>query len=417
MTKKLFIVWLLATFAIVTFTIGMNFRESRFRVVGPSMAPAYLGPHFSVVCQRCSFSSSFDASSGKIPDQVVCANCGFQGNSTENAVRSPGDILDVRATDASKIRRWDAVVITAKQDPSYCIVKRIAFLPGETPLICRGELYRGRRMIRKSTSQREKMKVLVYDQSFEDKENPRFIVRGSSMNWSLSPGRIVYDRRDEKASRLVYEHRNALPLPSIANQSFAPLDGLGYNHSVSRTLAPVRDLWLDFRLNSLDADRFLVHLTGEKYSAAIEFNVEKGQISLVKKGASTQTKWLDPDLIGRTIRVGLCDGHYFVEVESREKRTSYQLGKATVRYGKHPFELEFFGNAAEILDLKVYRDIVWLPPSPRKTLWRADTPLGSDEYFLLGDNQAISNDSRHEMGAVQLQSQLNGIAFRVLAER
>lgn len=63
-----------------------------------------------------------------------------------------------------------------------------------------------------------------------------------------------------------------------------------------------------------------------------------------------------------------------------------------------PVALGVRGGALEVDDLRIYRDIYYtssLANTPRHSQGMAtDVRLGQDEYFVLGDNSPVSNDSR-----------------------
>jgi hypothetical protein len=49
----------------------------------------------------------------------------------------------------------------------------------------------------------------------------------------------------------------------------------------------------------------------------------------------------------------------------------------------------------EIEQLRVWRDVHWLDPNLTDETWSVSRKLAEDEFFLLGDNPAVSKDSRH----------------------
>jgi signal peptidase I len=66
--------------------------------------------------------------------------------------------------------------------------------------------------------------------------------------------------------------------------------------------------------------------------------------------------------------------------------------------GESPVELSVGGGAAELSEIRVYRDIYYtdtLANTPRQAHgMRSGVKLGGDEFFVLGDNSPVSNDSR-----------------------
>jgi signal peptidase I len=68
------------------------------------------------------------------------------------------------------------------------------------------------------------------------------------------------------------------------------------------------------------------------------------------------------------------------------------VGKPTPR----PLAIGSQGLGVELRDLRVYRDVYYTHPVGVKGRWGLDEPfhLGPDEYFVLGDNSPVSEDSR-----------------------
>ncbi len=66
----------------------------------------------------------------------------------------------------------------------------------------------------------------------------------------------------------------------------------------------------------------------------------------------------------------------------------------------------------QIDNLKVWRDVYYLDPQGLSRDWTAGARLGADEYFLLGDNQPVSIDSRHWEPPSVLRRAIVGHVYR-----
>ena len=79
-------------------------------------------------------------------------------------------------------------------------------------------------------------------------------------------------------------------------------------------------------------------------------------------------------------------------------RIDYDDPAASGVASESPVALGVRGGAVEVTDLRIYRDIYYtssLANTPRHSHGMATAvKLGTDEYFVLGDNSPVSNDSR-----------------------
>jgi signal peptidase I len=76
----------------------------------------------------------------------------------------------------------------------------------------------------------------------------------------------------------------------------------------------------------------------------------------------------------------------------------YEASGSGSRANESPIAVGVRGGSLEVSELRVFRDIYYtgsLANTPRFPHgMRAAVPLGSDDYFVLGDNSPVSNDSR-----------------------
>jgi hypothetical protein len=91
-----------------------------------------------------------------------------------------------------------------------------------------------------------------------------------------------------------------------------------------------------------------------------------------------------------------------LSVASREVfRHGYQRPPGPRGETPHPLAIGVAGLSLDVSDLVVWRDLYYLHPSGSGADWQADSPLASDSFALLGDNTAVSIDSRAWAGGVR----------------
>ncbi|GAA4432598.1 S26 family signal peptidase [Bremerella cremea] len=413
------LILLIFTASMAAFAIATATPAPKYRVASGSMAPTLLGPHYHQHCQSCQAESVLDG--GNLPELTTCPNCGFQANVVDTSQIHRGSELVWEPITLDELRRWDIVLLQNPDDANDWQVKRVAFLPGESPRIEAGELYRGTRLIRKSPQEREAVKQLVYDQSYESPEYPRFLSqRATSSGWNVRRGSIgfapISHQPDSDDDWLIYHHQRCLPPPSPIGNDAPPLDSYAYNHNVSRELFPANDLWLEWTFGHWMADRLILKMPQGDDFTTITIDSQARTVT-AHSWRQTVELPLDVDsLEKRTIRAGRCDGQWFVEISDPGKQRFFPLGAAVEPIGSEPFALKIEGGQAVLRETKIFRDIVWLG-APRSELdWSLGRELTEHEIFVLGDNVPISADSRGKLGAVDARKSLRGKVLRVLAD-
>lgn len=412
------LILLIFTACVAGFAVATATPDPVYRVASGSMAPVLLGPHHPLMCENCQFSTALDVA--QLPQRATCPNCGYQENPIDSSQVRLGDSLFWEAIEPEQLKRWDIVLLEDAKTKNWQ-VKRIAFLPGETPKISQGELFRGNQLIRKSPTEREALKQIVFDQSHAPPESPRFRSdHPAGSGWNVRRGSLGFapigDTQANQNDWLVYHHHRCLPPPSPIGHDASPLDSYGYNHSVSRELFPVSDLWIEFICKHWQARGLTIRLQEDEHTASIEVDLDQG----IVRGSSLQQTVELPlsidSLAGMTVRAGECDGEFFLELQHDRRRWYFPLGIATTQFGSQPFALKIGGGQAILRQVKIYRDIVWLGRQRRPTPWSFDRELSPHEIFVLGDNVPISDDSRNELGPVDIRKNLRGKVLRVLAE-
>ncbi|MEX0794427.1 MAG: S26 family signal peptidase [Pirellulaceae bacterium] len=386
-----------------------------FRLSSGSMVPTLLGPHYLLTCQRCRISLPLDAAQ-PLDEWVTCGHCGFQQNDPTSATQRPGDVL--RIDPASRSSSWEPSrgdLVLIEQDGLWS-VKRVVGLPGEAVELAAGDLWVEGRRVQAGKPSGEP-RILVFDQNHDPPDQSRFRAEQAETGWRVIPGELAYRRADDgaepSADRLVYHHLACLPPPQPAEQPSVPMDDYLFNHQVSRQLFPVSDLWIEFRARRLDEGELTVTLHGEEEDFS---------------------RTISADSRNQIIRLGHRDGQFFFEPGSGgenvdfspppSNRSAVPTGTSAVPGKKtdfsqpaskrfqptaRPFSFAVEGAAQVLLtDVRIYRDIHYLGPHGREGTYRFPQPVAPRRYLLLGDNVAISEDSRYQEGQGLPRSVIRG---------
>ncbi len=100
------------------------------------------------------------------------------------------------------------------------------------------------------------------------------------------------------------------------------------------------------------------------------------------------------------LEAAVMDGRFQAAIDERLLFDPFDFDDPASRgtTGTCPVELGVRGGAAEVSEIRVYRDIYYtgmLANTPKQPHGlRSGVKLGVDEFFVLGDNSSVSNDSR-----------------------
>ncbi len=393
------------------------FAAEAYIVPTGSMAPTLLGMHRDFVCPNCGkrFSLGMDED-GRL-GRPVCPNCGQTELAEAPASDGLGDRLLVQkfVYDLRPPRRWEVAVFQNPADPSQAYVKRVVALPGEAIQLAGGDVYIDGRIARKTLAEARAMSVPVYDHDFTPKDLgrfPRFSFRRGEFRriipsgWKAEGSRFVREPTGQVSDLpdwISYRHWQA------DRANYGPIrDFIAYNGSDIAGENRVRDLILTTRLVlgegcsavtvriDSGADRFLITLpiTGP------------APIEVRRNGRFVPTEPLGPSLGKpakgpRTLEVAVVDHRLTVAIDGSPafEPVDYDDPHDGPPGGPGPVALGVIGDGrAEVLSWKLDRDVYYtaaLAQSPRRP-FAVEEPyvLGRDQYFVLGDNSPVSNDSR-----------------------
>jgi signal peptidase I len=376
-----------------------------------SMAETLLGTHRDVTCGDCGHRFACGTDLKPLSRRAVCPNCGYTGNDLSQQPEVDGDrlLIDKAAFLLRRPRRWEVVAFRHPFHATMICVKRVVGLPGETVEIRDGDFYVDGRIQRKTLAQQRAMSVLVYDADHPPTHTPG-LLQGwqndhSGGRWTIDAGRFLHAAQTPGGSVdwCVFHHcqRDGGGDASAARE--VPVcDDYGYNQGGSASSATVADLRLTFRLvRSGGAGRILVRAADGDKRILVRFDPGAQRYEVVAAdGPQPACSGTIPTIGGqrpRQIDVSLVDRQFLLAVDDCTL-AAFPMDRPghLPQVTASPLAIGADGPGVEIDNVRVYRDIYYTGATGGGAHWALDRPvrLAPDEYFMLGDNSPLSDDSR-----------------------
>ncbi|MCL4193158.1 MAG: hypothetical protein KJZ87_15585 [Thermoguttaceae bacterium] len=382
---------------------------SSYRVTSGSMAEALRGPHFDVTCRECGFRFACGSDIKPLRRRAVCPNCAAENDLAGRPV-APGDRMLVLKSvfTFGWPRRWQVVAFRDPQQATRLLVKRVVGLPGETVWILDGDVYVDGRIARKSLAQQRALAVLVHDARF----GSRWKAEG---RWTQQRGVFRHTAAPEECGGdvdwLVYRHQRR----ALGELVESPvLNELGYNQFDQRSemLAAVADLMLSMRIANASGpgdlliraengqSRFEVRLTPAERRYVVRENDQKIASGVCPDPAASKQ--------GLKVELSLFDRQFLLALDGSTTTVRPLVTAKRGQPGSRPFAIGASGLEVTLRDVRVYRDAYYLCPVGEGHLQARErtTPLGPNEYYVLGDNSAVSIDSRNWAGDPSISGDL-----------
>ena len=419
-----------------------------FKVVSGSMAGTLRGVHREIACLDCEHRFACGADLRPTSPRAVCPNCGCAENDLAAQPDIAGDrlLVDKAIFSFRPPRRWELVAFRHPHRAGEIVVKRVVGLPGESIQVRHGEVYVNGKLQRKTLLQQRALAVLVHDANSTPNMTPGLPPRWQDdqvgTGWRASGGRFSHPsvRGTTSIDWLNYRHWRRLPACPFGGAFSCPTDGrVGHFHvppmggpdqtqetSITNTrgynqtrpqraenVHPVTDVLLSLRLvRTFGHGQLLVRATDgrEEFQVRIEsdqytYEVHRNGRPLGSSGQGRLPAWteelhLEVSLFDRQFLLAF-DGHPAVVYP-------YQPSDPPPRPTSRPLAIGTRGLGIEIRDLRVYRDVYYTHPVGLTARWGLDEPvsLGREEYFVLGDNSLISEDSRTWPGGPAVPARL-----------
>ena len=384
-----------------------------------SMAPSIFGDRRQCPCPRCEYPIAVGAPQpGQFNPQAAayCPNCGLTRiNTVPLSDEIFGDrlLVDRMVFRLRPPKRWEIAVFHPPDDSKIPYVKRVVGLPGEAIRIHDGDAYANGELLRKSLDAIREMKVPIFDMDHPPKP------MGWGCRWEAGSksshpveGMVVEDRLILDASATVdavlglnYRHRN---VDTGVDELIR--DDLAYNGSRG-VPKPVHDFLVECEVEVIGGTgNFSLRLGDGSDSVRLDLtigpeNAAPSASMLSHDGNSVKVHYptlrLNP---GRRYRVKLAfvDRRALAAIDGVEAGPALELFVPKLLEGKlpadrpgtdRPLQLEARGVSVMVHHLKLSRDVQYRSEGENGIV--APWQLGANEYFLLGDNSASSEDSRY----------------------
>ena len=395
---------------LVGILVFRSFAAEAYIVPTGSMAPTLLGLHREFTCDNCKKPYDLGMDERGRSGRPVCPNCGESARAGDNGVERSGDRLLVHKHlfDLRPVRRWEVAVFQNPADPRQAYVKRVVGLPGEAILIRGGDVHADGRICRKSPEEQRAMRIPVFDNDFPPADAdryPRWLAwrpgrRAEGVGWGPDGTTYVHKITDapvEAVDWLEYRHwqpdrARYGPVRDYTPYNGPDLPGDNRVHDLALAATVTADRPADLRLRlGGESDEFAVTL-----SAAGGVEVRRNDRPLAARGARSgplpttyrvEASWFD-----RRLTVLVDDRPAFEPIDVDDEPLRPRPRRVAPAIG--------VDSSARIVlsHMKIYRDIYYtdaLSGAPKRPFGVEEPyPLGAGEYFVLGDNSPVSNDSR-----------------------
>lgn len=407
---------------LVVLTLGIllfrTFAAEAYIVPTGSMAPTLLGLHEELVCPNCGIRFALGVDEEGRSGRPLCPNCGQSEFDHVPAVECNGDRLLVQKFlyDIRRPKRWEVAVFHFPGDPTQAYVKRVVGLPGESIQIVGGDIVVDGRIARKSLDEQRAMRIPVYDNRFvplDSARYPRFVFRrgwkehGLPSGWRASGTRFLHEADGSERGPMDWvEYLHFDPDRS----RYAPVhDFISYNGAEFRGENRVSDLMIEARLDVGDdvgaidvrlnsgADRFVITLPFRE-KRPVEVRRNGAPVAFFDLGTTSPLlrkapggRLLEASVMDRRLSVALDGVPLFEPIDYENPTEGPGVDESPIAFGVRDGTVAIDG-------LRIYRDVYYtsmLANTPRRP-FGVEQPyqLGKDEFFVLGDNSPVSNDSR-----------------------
>lgn len=416
-----------ADFLLLAVSLVFLFRlfvAEPFEVPTSSMEPTLLGHHQTSCCPHCGFKVTVPFPHPRDSNgQAFCRNCQTFIPAPSNAPKG-GDRVVVSKIPPRLMKRFDVIVFKSPEEASVPYVKRLIGMPGETVRIHEGEIETcsesqpSFQICRKPPNLVLAMAQPVYDDRFRSPDTPAHWKSTEREGW-----RYVHQGYEACADQLVslaYQYR-ITDVPMVE-----PIDSSDLVAASAQNVFPTRlanqvdDLLLEFKvLASAECHDIIVRLHSRRGTVEFRWDLDQQTLLLLHD----EKRLWDIKWARRVNEAKL----RFAHVDRSVYLWSDEKLIAAVPYecpldqqddfsgSSSPVEICVRGRGTRVTDLVLSRDIYYrrssraidrpsepthapvdpLISSGEENQWAAEWKLGPNEYFVLGDNSADSNDSRH----------------------
>ena len=381
------------------------------QVSGASMAETLLGRHRDVVCADCGHRFPCDANGDAAAWRAVCPNCGYAGNRVDDTAVVAGDrvLVDRSVFFLRPPRRWEVVALRRPGKADALYVKRVVGLPRESIQIRHGSVFANGQIVRKTLSQQRAVAILVHDArqhpTLEPLPPPRWQAQHRPTAWDTAGGRFLHAAAPDPqpVDWLVYHHgyRRADRPDEVVP---APVtDFCSYDEGRPRReedVHAVAGLMLSLRVAKASGPGLLLlWATDGEAHFRVEIDPAQKCYRVLQDGRplpGAAGQVLIPPA-GLKIEVSLFDEQFLLALGGQTVVTCpYERPERAPAPPEQPLAIGVGRLAVDLEEVRVWRDVYYTEPvwAAGDGRWGEAVQLGEGEYFVLGDNSPVSNDSR-----------------------
>jgi signal peptidase I len=347
----------------------------------------------------------------------------------------------------------EVVALRHPQNAGNVLVKRVVGLPGESVEIRHGDVYANGQIQRKDLAEQRALAVLVHDADYratlDPAPPPRWQAERRESRWTAAGGKFHHAAGppDEPVDWLVYHHGRR---PGGSHYLESPVtDESGYSQSQPRRdedIHAVADMMLSLRIRC-GPGRGTVCIRAADGRDTLEVRLLSGgnrlyQVyrngTLLSPSSTRVTQNREEEPVGGFTKHGFlssvpvassraiagqheiplavpAEREELVEASLVDQQFLLALDGTTVfvcRCARSaplaappatPLAIGVQAVEATVSQLRVYRDVYYTSPTPGGRDRTEPVRLAADQYFVLGDNSPVSEDSRHwpNRGAVE----------------
>ena len=374
--------------------LGQVWMVREYDISEGSMAPALVGQHANLACQGCGYRFAVGlpvySPDYVVPEQLLCPMCGNHSFGTGHKTLLSGD--RILSSNQLLPERWDLLLFRSPTDLTTLFLKRVVGFAGEEVEIVDGEIFINSKLVSKPALAHEEMWLAVSDTKFRGRNSHRPKVQwrpmGKADGWQADRQGWLFnsDANSQESLGLVGE---------LTDRLLYNLNSLQYIEP-----EPIHDVRLRVSVSELHGAGELSLVwehKGTKVRASLQAN---GQVSLVifrtgqDQTSSVETNRLDRDIEANSVLMLIIRDGYAYLYLGREQLCRVAVGpfEAKIVRGKMPrscrIRIAASNCQGKIGRIQLDRDVYY------RAVRSESVKIGPRHYYVLGDNSAVSSDSR-----------------------
>ncbi len=369
-------------------------------VSGSSMATAMLGPHRFYRCPNCQHEFAVGLDQLPLGENAVCPDCGARRAAAARTDEQGERLAVDRTAFAWRVpRRWEAVVFRCPESAHDLCVKRVVGLPGESITLDDGDVLANGQVVRKSLAEQRAVRQLV------DAAGNNAEIRTTHLGDVECRSSARWLSND--SAQLEYHQPNDGPIT----------DEFGYNQGAAPPANRVADVMLTFEARVAGAGQLVLMAPNNagRCELIADFARQEVRLQLGERTVAKRPLPVAAVSSGRVVEwtFSLFDQQVLLAISGDVVLTEkWDRGQLSRVGPGAPLAIGVRGLSGEIGRIRVWRDVYYaLRHSDGRqhgaerngsVSWR----LGPGEFFVLGDNAAISDDSRSWLSKAGLDAKL-----------